>query len=199
MGQPAGATARKYTYKDYLSWPEDERWELWSGEPVAMVPAPGTAHQIVVGELLRQVANFLTDRDCQVFVAPFDVRLPDGEEPDEEVTTVVQPDIAVICDPAKIDARGARGAPDLIIEVISPATAVRDQIHKVVLYEKHGVKEYWLIHPTDRVVIIRRLGPDGRYSPPAFYEASGRLPVEVLPGLDLDLDAAFRRLSPAAV
>lgn len=188
---------KKYTYRDYLGWPEHERWELLEGVPVAMVPAPSTTHQIIVGELLRQLGNFLEDRDCQVLVAPFAVRLPEGEEADEEVATVVQPDLAVFCDPAKLDDRGARGAPDLIIEVISPATAARDQIHKVTLYEKHRVWEYRLVHPTDRLVAIRILGPDGKYGPPAFHEATGRLPVQVLPGLELDLTAAFRGVPPA--
>ncbi len=192
----AAAELKKYTYRDYLSWPEDERWELLEGVPAAMTPAPSTAHQVIVGELFRQLANFLAERDCQVFVAPFDIRLPEADEDDAEVTTVVQPDISVFCDPAKIDARGARGAPDFIIEVISPATAVRDQIQKVALYEKHRVREYWLVHPTDRLVTIRHLGADGRYGPPALYEATGRLPVQVLPGLELDLTAACRRLPP---
>lgn len=125
----------------------------------------------------------------------FDVRLLEAGEADEEITTVVQPDVVIICDPAKLDDRGCRGAPDVIFEIISPATAVRDQIQKVAPYEKHGVKEYWLAHPLDRLVIIRLLGAEGRYGRPQMREAKGRLPVTTLPGLEIDLDAAFRRVA----
>ncbi len=111
--------------------------------------------------------------------------------------TVVQPDIAVICDPAKLDRRGCRGAPDVIIEILSPATATKDQIQKVALYEKHGVKEFWLVHPGDRLITVRLLDAAGRYGIPEIHEAKGRLPVKTLPDLAIDLDQVFRRVPPA--
>ena len=198
MTQTVKAAPKKFTYGDYLTWPEEERWELIDGVAYNMTPAPATAHQIILVELARQVSNFLLDKDCLPFVAPFDVRLPEAGEADADILTVVQPDIAVVCDPDKLDDRGCRGAPEMIIEIISPSTAVKDQIHKVSLYEKHGVKEYWLVHPTDRLVTIRLLGADGRYGPPQIYEAKGTLPVVTLPGLEIDLDAACRRLERLA-
>jgi Uma2 family endonuclease len=152
------------------------------------------SHQIIVVDLVRQISNFLLDKECQVFAAPFDVRLPEADEADEQILTVVQPDISVICDPARLDERGCRGAPDFIIEILSPATAAKDQIQKVALYEKHGVKEYWLVHPGDRLVTVRLLEGASRYGVPKISEAKGLLPVTTLPDLEIDLDAVFRRV-----
>jgi len=194
MTQTVTVAPRKFTYEDYLTWPEEERWELMDGVAYNMTPAPSPDHQRLSGDIFRQISTFLLEGPCEVFAAPFNVRLPEAGEADADILTVVQPDIAVICDPAKLDERGCRGAPDVVIEVISPATAVRDQIHKVALYEKHGVNEYWLVHPTDRLVTIRLLGTQGRYDPPRIYEATGTLPVASLTGLEIDLDAAFRWL-----
>jgi Uma2 family endonuclease len=194
MIQAVQLEKKKFTYGDYLTWPEEERWEIIEGIPYAMTPAPSRAHQEILVDLLRQISTFLLEAACRVYAAPFDVRLPEAGEADADIATVVQPDLAVICDSSKLDERGCRGAPDFIIEIISPATAVKDQIHKVALYEKHGVREYWLVHPTDRLVTIRLLGTDGRYGPPLIHEATGTLPVATLPGLEIDLDAVFRRV-----
>ena len=198
MRQAAPTEKKKFAYGDYLTWPEEERWELIDGVAYNMTPAPSRAHQEILVDMLRQISTFLLEAACRVYAAPFDVRLPKAGEADADILTVVQPDIAVICDPAKLDERGCRGAPDFIIEIISPATAVKDQIHKVALYERHGVKEYWLVHPTDRLVTIRLLEADGRYGLPRIHEAKGTLPVATLPGLEIDLDAVFRRLQSLA-
>jgi Uma2 family endonuclease len=186
-----------YTYHDYLQWPQNERWELIEGVPYNMSPAPSRRHQGVAVELSRQIANFLTDKPCEVYFAPFDVRLPEASTEDmrhvddDEITTVVQPDIAVICDPDKLDDRGCLGAPDFIVEILSPGTAAKDQIQKVALYEKNGIKEYWIIHPIDKLVIVRVLGEHGKYGIPAIYEGKGKLQVKTLPELEIDLDAIF--------
>jgi Uma2 family endonuclease len=179
------------TYGDYRRWPEDDRWELIDGEPYAMAPSPSRRHQAIVGELLRQVANHLLNRPCEVYSAPFDVRLPVAEEADEDILTVVQPDLAVICDLAKLDEHGCRGAPDWVIEVTSPSTAVRDQIQKLALYERSGVREYWIVHPADHLVTARMLGQDGRYGLPDIREGKGLMEVRVLAGLAIDLDRVF--------
>ena len=146
-----------HTYGEYLLWPEDQRYELIDGVAYAMTPAPTRRHQEVLGELFRQVANALQHHPCKAFIAPFDVRLPKGDEADEQVDTVVQPDLSVICDPDKLDERGCRGAPDWVVEVLSPATASHDHKLKRAVYERAGVREYWLIHPIDRMVTIYRL------------------------------------------
>lgn len=117
-----------YTYRDYYTWPIDERWELIDGKAYNMSPAPTRRHQEVAGELFRQTANFLQNHPCQIYAAPFDVRLPRGGEADDLIDTVVQPDLSVICDSEKLDKAGCRGAPDWIIEVLSPATAAKDQV-----------------------------------------------------------------------
>ena len=193
MNQTA-PTEKRYTYADYLKWPEGERWELIEGIPYNMTLAPSTAHQLVLGELFRQISTFLLDKDCLPFVAPFDVRLQEADETDDQASSVVQPDISVVCDPSKLDERGCHEAPDFIIEVLSPATAAKDQIQKVALYEKHGVREYWIVHPADRLVTVRILEKRGKYGIPQIYEAKGRLPVDSIPGLEIDLDLVFRRI-----
>jgi len=164
----------RFTYDDLLGWPEDERWELHEGVPVSMSPAPNTSHQTMVGELLRQIANFLVDRPCRVFVAPFDVRLAALGVPPRQVDTVVQPDLAVVYDPAGLDERGFQGGPDWVIEVLSPSTSARDQITKLALYETHGVRHYWLVHPTDHLVTV--------YSRPDASEPFGRARVSETKG-----------------
>ena len=142
MSRPAEHLGERFTYADVLSWPEDERWEVIEGVPRAMSPAPSTAHQRFVGEIYRQIANFLVDRSYQVFMAPFDVRLAAPATPPDEVATVVQPDVVVLCDLAGLDERGYQGTPEWIIEVLSASTSARDQITKLALYEAHGVRCY---------------------------------------------------------
>ncbi len=190
MGQPLRKSTTPFTYADYCGWPGDERWELIDGEAYAMA-APGLAHQTVVGELFRQIANHLVGKPCRPFVAPFDVRLPRGDEADTEVTTVVQHDISVICDPTKLDERGCRGTPDWIIEVLSPSTAAKDQIQKLAAYERAGVREVWLVHPTDRVVIVYTLNAAGGYGKPAIHETAGTLAPGLFPDLAIEWDLAF--------
>ncbi|MDM8541312.1 Uma2 family endonuclease [Desulfococcaceae bacterium HSG9] len=180
-----------YTYSDYLRYTEDDRFELIAGEVYDMSPAPSRRHQQISGELFRQIANHLVDRQCSVYAAPFDVRLTEADEADEECSTVVQPDISVICDHEKLDDKGCKGAPDFIAEIISPYTASKDNITKAALYEKHGVKEYWIVHPVDNILIVRHLDENGKYTPAVFYEGQGTLKLAVLPDLEIDLDALF--------
>ncbi|HAZ61066.1 MAG TPA: hypothetical protein DCY89_05775 [Gammaproteobacteria bacterium] len=180
--------AERHTYGDYRRWPEAARYELIDGAAYAMAPAPSRLHQEVLGELFRQVANALQGQPCRPFIAPFDVRLPRAGEADDDIDTVVQPDLAVVCDPGKLDERGCRGAPDWVVEVLSTATAGHDQILKRALYERAGVREYWLVHPVDRIVTVHRLEAD-RYGVPEVREVKGRQPVGVLPGVEIDWDA----------
>ena len=191
MAQPAGESDG-FTYADYCSWPDDERWELIDGESYSMSPAPARVHQEVVVELARQIGNHLQNDPCRLYVAPFDIRLPNRDEADDRVETVVQPDISVICDPSKLDDKGCRGAPDWIIEVISPATAAKDQIQKRDLYERHRVSEYWLVHPTDRLLFVYRLGVDG-YGKPEISSTADPSPVTTISGLEIDWTPVFRR------
>jgi Uma2 family endonuclease len=193
MGQPI-STSRRYCYADYLRWEDGQRWELIDGEPFCMSPAPGSDHQSVSVELTRQIANHLLDSPCRVFHAPFDVRLPKADEVDDQVTTVIQPDLAVFCERDRLDRRGARGAPDWVIEILSPSTAVHDQVRKLGVYERAGVGEYWLVHPEDRVVTVYQLGSDGRYGRPEIAETRGRRSPGLFPDLAIDWDLVFAKL-----
>jgi Uma2 family endonuclease len=177
-----------HTYGDYLTWPDDQRYELIDGVAYLMAPpAPSPTHQELVGELHYQARTALEGKRCRVYMAPFDIRLPRADEMDDQVDTVVQPDVFIVCDRRKIDGRGMRGAPDWIAEVLSPATASHDQIVKVPIYERAGVPEVWLIHPTDRVLSIYRLAA-ARYTRPAILELKGQTSLSAVPGVTIDWD-----------
>lgn len=184
-----------HTYADYLGWPEDVRYELIDGVAYLMAPAPDLAHQEVAGEIYFQLRNALEGSPCRALIAPVDVRLPKANETDERIDTVVQPDVLVVCDAAKLDRRGVRGAPDLVVEVLSPSTASHDHVLKRRVYERAGVPEYWLVHPTDRMVTIYRLA-GVEYGKPDVQELTGETPVGVLPGVAIAWDALVARLPP---
>ncbi|HOT28288.1 MAG TPA: Uma2 family endonuclease [Candidatus Ozemobacteraceae bacterium] len=205
MSDPKEIPTKTYTYADYCTWTDDKRFELIDGIPYDMTPAPGTLHQTLVGKLYRFLDEFFEGKRCKAFVAPVDVRLPKGDESDDEVNTVVQPDVIVVCDETKIDAKGCRKAPDLVIEVLSFSTASRDQIKKRALYERHGVKEYWIVHPDDRLVYMYRRLPDGRFGPADIVAAeteSGTpvtLSTPLFPDLAIDLGRVFPPLPPRVI
>ena len=184
---------KHYTYADYLQWPDDTRYELIDGEAFLMSPAPLVEHQEVAGELFRQLANQLDGQPCRPYIAPVDVRLPRKDEADAAIDTVVQPDVLVVCDPHKIDRRGVRGAPDWVLEVLSPSTAAHDQIAKRRTYERAGVREYWLVHPGDRTLTVYVLD-NGQYGRPEIYELKDATPIGVLPGVSIAWDALVERL-----
>jgi len=184
---------KHYTYADYLTWPDDARYELIDGEAFLMSPAPLVEHQEVAGELFRQLANQLDGQPCRPYIAPVDVRLPRKDEADAAIDTVVQPDVLVVCDPHKIDRRGVRGAPDWVLEVLSPSTAAHDQIAKRRTYERAGVREYWLVHPGDRTLTVYVL-ENGQYGRPEIYELKDATPIGVLPGVSIAWDALVTRL-----
>jgi len=180
-----------YSYADYLTWPEDERWELIDGVPYNMTPAPTPKHQEILGELFRVLANWLKGNKCRAYIAPFDVRLAEAEVPDSKINKVVQPDISVVCDPQKIDNRGCLGAPDMIIEIISPSTVKRDMGVKLALYESARVKEYWVVYPLDETVMVFLL-ENGQYGKPTVYSVPDEIPVNLFQDLMISLESVFR-------
>ena len=184
---------KHYTYADYLTWPDDARYELIDGEAFLMAPAPLIEHQEVAGDVYHQLRNQLDGKPCRPYIAPVDVRLPRADEADAAIDTVVQPDVLVVCDPAKIDRRGVRGAPDWLLEVLSPSTAAHDQIAKRRTYERAGVREYWLVHPGDRTLTVYVLD-NGQYGRPDIYELKDETPIGVLPGVAIAWDALIERL-----
>lgn len=178
----------QHTYGDYLTWPDGERHELIDG--IAYIkepPAPSRFHQELTGELYHQVRSALEGTPWRAYVAPFDVRLPKAGEADDQIDTVVQPDVLIVCDRKKLDGRGMCGAPDWVAEVLSPTTASHDQIVKIPIYERAGVREVWLIHPMDRMLTIYRLD-DGRYGRPTIMEMKGRTAIAAVPGVSIDWD-----------
>lgn len=182
--------SQHHTYADYYSWRDEERYELIDG--IAYVkepPAPTRFHQELVGELYHQVKLALEGegKRRRAYLAPFDVRLPKAGEADDLIGTVVQPDVLVVCDLSKLDARGMRGAPDWIAEVLSPTTATHDQVVKIPVYERAGVLEVWLIHPIGRTLTIYRL-ENGRYGRPIVLELKGRTAISAVPGVSIDCD-----------
>jgi Uma2 family endonuclease len=185
---------KRYTYADYLTWRFDELVELIRGKVWRMSPALLLTHQEVAGNLFALIKNALRGKTCRAYVAPFDVRLskatPNG---DAAVETVVQPDICVICDPSKLDKRGCLGAPDWIIEILSPGNTAHDTKTKFDLYEENGVREYWMVTPGLKNIVVYLL-VDGQYQLQGEYAEPGPVQVHTLPELALDWDEAFENV-----
>ncbi len=179
-----------YSYADYCKWFFDERIELIKGRIFKMSPAPTSAHQIISGEISGQMWMFLKGKSCQVISAPFDVRLPRKSNDDAEIITVVQPDICVVCDKRKIDKKGCLGAPDIIVEILSPSNSEKELKTKYDVYEEAGVKEYWVVFPTQKTMLIYTL-IDGKYTPSRLLVNSDVVTSSVLPGFTLHLSEVF--------
>lgn len=187
------AVKQPHTYGDIRALDDDTRWELIDGQAYAMT-APSWQHQSVVMGLAAQLRRHFSPR-CRVLPAPLDIRLPRGDESDDQIQTVVQPDISVICDRSKLDKRGCRGMPELVIEVLSPSTAGRDHLVKRALYERHGAQQYWLVHPLDRLVTIHRRSQPGQgFGMPELFEARGVVAVDGYEGLQIDWDEVFAEI-----
>ncbi len=181
-----------WSYADYLTWDDGQRWELIDGIAYAMSPAPGVNHQRIAGKLYKPFSIHLEGKPSEPFFSPFDVRF--SEKPnasDNYIDTVVQPDILVVCDKTRLDERGCNGAPELIIEITSPSTAKMDLTIKFDLYQKHGVKEYWIVHPSEKTVMVFKLQETGLYGVPDRYADDGKVAVPLLGDLIVDLKEVF--------
>ena len=186
-------TLHHYTYADYLSWMDDQRRELVNGI-VYLFSAPRRLHAQISSKLMFRLHQLIDKRKVkyEIYHAPFDVRLPkNGETANEKIDTVVQPDICVICDKNKLDDAGCIGAPDLIVEVQSPSTARRDLREKFDLYEQSGVREYWVVFPNDKGLTVYTLQKNGKYDEGTTYVLSGKVPVGIFEGLEIDLKELF--------
>ena len=175
---------RSYTYADYCEWDDDERWELIDGVAYAMA-APLVQHQDVSRNIFIQIANFLKGKKCKVYYSPIDVRL----NADTKDNTIVQPDIIVVCDKSKIDLKSIIGAPEMVVEVLSPSNASYDLTKKYKLYLQVGVREYWVVDPVFKTVVTHILA-DGKYIGTA-YDETKIVPVSVLEGCIVDLSEVF--------
>ncbi|MDR3364615.1 MAG: Uma2 family endonuclease [Clostridiales Family XIII bacterium] len=171
-----------YTYTDYLSWDEDERYELIDGVPYMMAPAPTPMHQGVVGEIGRQIDRYLDGKSCKAFRAPIDVRLNAGEADD----TVVQPDLIIVCDKSKIGDKAVVGAPDMVIEVLSPSTKNYDTVLKLGKYMKAGVLECWLVDTENHIVRVH-IGRGAGRDEQITFGWDEEVPVGIFPGFKIDM------------
>jgi len=182
-----------FSYKDYLSWnSKNERWELINGVAYDMSPAPSRRHQDIFRNLFKELVIYLEDKECTVYAAPFDVRLPMGFQTDDEIQTVVQPDISVFCDKDKLDDKGAVGAPDLIIEILSPSTAAKDLKEKFFLYESIGVKEYWIADPYNETLTVYIRGEDKKYPRGVVYAEKDKIKVNIFSDLEINIEEIFK-------
>lgn len=184
-----------YSYADYLTWTFDERLELIKGKIFKMTPAPNGFHQEVSMTISNEFYNFLKKKRCKVFAAPYDVRLPKkGGDPDQNIFTVVQPDICVICDLSKTDFRGCTGAPDIVVEILSPSNNSKELKNKYDVYEESGVKEYWIVSPQDKTFLKYTLDDSGQYQPSKLLTLGDTIVTPVLPGFVLSVDTIFSEI-----
>jgi len=180
-----------YTYEDYLNWPDEQRIEIINGQVYFLAP-PSRIHQKISGEIYIQFSNYLKDKECEVYYAPFGVKFPSAnEKSNNEIKTVVEPDIVVVCDKSKLDDEGCKGAPDLIVEITSPSTARKDKVEKFNLYEKHGVKEYWIVEPEVKLVTVFLFQENGKYGRPNIYTEEDKIKVSIFDDLVIDLKDVF--------
>ena len=183
-----------YTYADYLKWKFEEQVELIRGKVFKMSPAPAPRHQQISIRLSSGIYNFLKRKTCKVFAAPFDVRLPvKNKNKDHEITTVVQPDICVICDESKIDGRGCIGAPDLVIEILSPGNTYKEVKLKHEIYEEAKVKEYWVVYPSEQNIAVFVLNENGKYDGAKIYASDDRIKSNAVKGLIIKINDIFTK------
>ncbi len=185
------ARKARYTFADCLTWDENERAEIIGGEVYMMAP-PSRVHQEISFEIGRQLGNYLEGKRCKVYPAPFGVRLfeKDGDAL-ERIDTMVEPDISVVCDSSKLDKYGCKGAPDMVVEVLSPSTQRHDQLVKLVLYQRAGVQEYWIVDPENKTVRVMLLDGSGVLHLHEVYSRGDIAKVNILDGCFIDLSKVF--------
>lgn len=184
---------KQYTYADYLTWRFDERVELIRGWISRMSPAPLVTHQRILGRLSLPIGNYLVNKKCELFVAPFDVRLTNKRKsvPNKSITSVVQPDLSIICDLDKLDKKGCIGAPDWIIEILSPGNSRKEMKEKFSLYEENGVREYWIVDPVHLMIQVFDL-TDNKFNWRGNYVKEDMIPVGIFEDFYIDSDAVFK-------
>jgi len=181
---------KAYTYKDYLTYDENERIEIIEGEIINMNPAPSRIHQEIISELHFKLKEYIKSNNgsCKVYPAPFDVILKDDDDEVINSKNIVQPDISVICDKNKLTEKGCTGSPDMIVEVISPYNPSNDYVRKLNLYEKFKVKEYWIVNPTRKNILVYVLTENG-YDAPITYAFSDKVKVNIYDNFEIDFNS----------
>ncbi len=183
-------TQQYYTYQDYLTWNFKERVELLLGRIFKMSPAPNRRHQQISMNLTKQWLRLLDNKPCHLFAAPFDVRLPVSREANQ-IDTVVQPDLCVICDENKLDEQGCNGAPDLVIEILSSGNTNREMKEKFDLYEASLIPEYWIVDPTREDVLVYYLNKQQKYIGSKPFVAGEQVISLVFPDLTMAITEIF--------
>jgi Uma2 family endonuclease len=184
---------KTYTYADYFKWKFEERVELIKGRIFKMSPAPNRRHQRLSGDIYYELRNYLKGKKCEVYVAPFDVRLPRKSKEDKDIITVLQPDICVICDPSKLDDRGCIGAPDIVVEILAPGNNSKELKNKFEIYEESGISEYWVVSPQDQTFAVYRLEA-GSYQSSRLMVAGDIVTSTTLLGFTLNLSELFEKI-----
>jgi len=182
MDTPAEKGSGTYTWSDYRTWPDDQRWELVAGEAYAMSPSPRRQHQTILRQLTGKFIDYFDGRRCEFMPSPFDVRLSDRD--------VVQPDLMVVCDPEQFCDTHVEGPPTLVIEILSPSSLTHDRVRKFNLYERSGVQEYWIVTPHPALIEIFLLG-NGRYHLAAGFSKRDTLTSPTFPELSFPLSEIF--------
>lgn len=176
-----------YTYGDYLKFTDDEIVEIIDGRICAMSPAPSRIHQELIMELSAEIRNYIKSNngECKVYPAPFDVVLVDENENSNDSKNIVQPDISVICDKNKLTDKGCTGSPDMIIEIISPFNPSNDYVRKLNLYEQFKIREYWIVNPMKKNILVYTLTDNG-YGMPDIYTFNDKVKVNIYENLYID-------------
>lgn len=182
-------TDDRFTWQDYLDWPDEERWEIIDGIAYAMSPAPSTRHQVVAVNLLVKFSQVCSGKPCKPFIGPTDVKLSDRD--------VVQPDLLIVCDPTKITPSHIEGAPDVVVEVFCPDTSTKDLREKKALYERAGVKEYVVVAPQSHYAIRFLNSADG-FDKGTVFGPDQMLVVATLEGVEVPLWEVFELPGPVA-
>jgi Uma2 family endonuclease len=181
-----------YSYADYMRFEFDERLEIIKGYLFKMSPAPSRIHQKISGRIYVPIYNALNGYKCEVYTAPFDVRLAKKSQDDKEVFTVVQPDIVVVCDQTKLDKRGCIGAPDIVVEILSPGNNKKELINKYEVYEEAGIKEYWIVSPSEKTFFKYILDDQGKFQPTKLLTIGEEVTTPIIPGFKLILEEVFK-------
>jgi len=183
---------KRYSYADYLTWIDDKRRELFDGLVKLMSPAPMRIHQDISGEIFNIFKNYLKKKTCKVYHAPFDVRFPSkNKTSDNDIFTVVQPDISIVCDLSKLDRRGCLGAPDMIIEIVSEGNSSHDVKDKFEIYQENGVREYWIVFPESKVINVFTLNEAQKYQLLGMFAEKGKIKVNIFDDFYIDLEEIF--------
>jgi len=181
-----------YSYADYMRFEFEERLEIIKGRIFRMSPAPSRLHQEISANIFVPIYNILKEKPCRVYTAPFDVRLSNKTVNDKKVFTVVQPDIVVVCDPSKLDKRGCIGAPDIVVEILSPGNNKKELINKYEVYEEAGVKEYWIVSPSEKTFFRYILDEKGKFQPTKLLTEGEEVTTPIMPGFKLILEEVFK-------